>query len=134
LLLIQPLRDVRDDDPDVGIILGGPDSKQRRLLAVDLDRLFPEDHGHLVSEAAHQVLRPLENEIPPQVRKAQQGWAIRTRRRILRFILNWHSDAIQHFASHSAALKPVIVQRAGAGRGSVTSVNPNEFLACCSAT
>jgi hypothetical protein len=36
----------------------------------DIDRLFPEDDVHLAGETAHEMLRALEDEVPPQVRKA----------------------------------------------------------------
>ena len=96
---LMPFGKVRDDDPDVREAFGLADLEERRVsLAADVDRLFPEDDVMSLGEAAHQMLRPLEHEVPPQVRKADQGWALRIRRRGLGIRLNWHPDAIQHFS------------------------------------
>ena len=35
-------------------------------------RLFPEHHGHPFGEAGHEMLGPLEHEVPAQVRKAEK--------------------------------------------------------------
>jgi hypothetical protein len=44
------------------------------------------------------VLRPLEHEVPPQVRKANESWALLIRLRGLGFRRYWHPDASKHFS------------------------------------
>jgi hypothetical protein len=41
--------------------------------AAPIDRFFPEEHPPLGRKPFHQMLRPLRNKIPAQVRKADQG-------------------------------------------------------------
>ena len=72
-ILGHALRQVRNDDADARRVFGFPDLEESGLTRADLDRLLPEDHVHLAREAAHQVLRPLEHEVPPQVREANQS-------------------------------------------------------------
>ena len=44
-----------------------------RLLAIGFeDRLFPEENPMIAGESRHQVLGPLENEIPTKMRKTDQ--------------------------------------------------------------
>jgi len=62
--------EVRHDDAHAVGVVGFTHLKICGLPAPDLARLFPEDDVHLAREAAHQMLRPLEHEVPPQVRKA----------------------------------------------------------------
>ena len=68
----QPLRQVRGHDANVWKVLGLTDLKISGLALLDLDRLFPVNDRHLVREATHEVLRTLEHEVPPQVRKTEQ--------------------------------------------------------------
>ena len=70
-LIVQPFRKVRGSHADVREILGLPNLQEWRFASADVHRLFPIDHRHGPGEAAHQMLRPLEDEVPPQVRKAQ---------------------------------------------------------------
>ena len=100
-VLRHAFRQVRNDDPDVGRVLRLANLEVGRFLRADVDRLFPVDDVHLAGEAAHQMLRPLEHEVPPQVRKAQQGCGFRIRRRGLGFEFHWHPDARQHFRRSS---------------------------------
>jgi hypothetical protein len=52
--------------------LGAGTDVERRLVALAGDRLFPEDDPVIPGEAAHEVLRPLKDEIPPEVRETDQ--------------------------------------------------------------
>jgi hypothetical protein len=58
----------------------GADGPTRFGFEFAVDRLFPKDHAPLGREPAHQVLRPLEHEVPPQMRKADEGMVRRRRR------------------------------------------------------
>jgi hypothetical protein len=44
------------------------------------------------------MLRPLENEIPSQVRKADEGWPVRIGDNGIGFTFNRHPDARKHFS------------------------------------
>jgi len=43
------------------------------------------------------MLRTLEHEVPPQVRKTDQSCRVLIRDRGLGYTVNWHPDASQHF-------------------------------------
>ena len=86
-------REMRDDDPDVGKMLGFADPEVSGFARADVHRLFPVNDVHAAREAAHEVLRTLEHEVPPQVRKADECVGLRIRRRRLGFVLHWHPDA-----------------------------------------
>jgi hypothetical protein len=51
-----------------------------------------------LGEAAHQVLRPLEHEVPPQVRKAEQSSGFWIVTRELGSSFDRHPDTREHFS------------------------------------
>jgi hypothetical protein len=67
----QTVRQLRRDQDDAGFRAGG--DVQRRFVARVEHGLFPEDHAMVAREAAHQMLRPLKDEIPSKVRETDQG-------------------------------------------------------------
>jgi len=107
-ILGHPFRQVRNGDPDVGRVFGLADLEISGFPAADVDRLLPVNDRHLARKTAHQMLRPLEHEVPPQVRKADQGWGFGIRRRGLGFRLHRHPDARQHF---SFILRAIVAHR-----------------------
>ena len=98
-ILRHALRQMRHDDPEVRTDVSGTDLQKSGLVMADINRLLPIDDVHLPGEAAHQMLRPLEHEVPSQVRKTDQGRGLRIRRRVLGFELHWDPGASQHFRS-----------------------------------
>ena len=91
------LREVRNDDSHVGCVGRLADLQIGGFARKDLDRLLPENHIHVAREPAHQMLRPLEHEVPSQVRKANEGIGLRVRHRGLGFGRYWHPDTREHF-------------------------------------
>jgi hypothetical protein len=110
---------VGNDEADVARVLGLADLQICRLFRPDGHRFLPVDDRHLAGKAAHQMLRPLEHKVPPQVRKAQQCRWFVIRRRGLGFRLYWHPDASQHFRLSSVCCYPPI-ERAEGDSGSAT--------------
>jgi hypothetical protein len=76
------------------------------------------------------MLRPLEHEVPPQVRKADQSWSLRIRRRGLGFKLDWHPDARQHFPFNLRVVDYPTAERAERDFGSfgLIEVNGNSSI------
>src|SRR6185369_3625655 len=81
-----------------------------------------------------QMLRALEHEVPPQVRKADQSCGFWTRRRGLGFQLYWHPDASQHFPLNLRCMCCPTVERHDSHSGSATliEVNINSAMVQCS--
>ena len=67
---IPPVRHARPEHDHVIIGEGMVLEIGERVIAGDV--LFPEEHPPFRGEPLHQMLRPLRDEIPPQVRKADQ--------------------------------------------------------------
>src|SRR3954471_18491142 len=93
-----------NDQPDIRRVGGLADLQKGGLLGSDVDRLFPEDHIHVAREAAHQMLRALKHEVPPQVRKTNEGSGFARWHRVLGFRRYWHTGANQHFPLSSVLL------------------------------
>jgi len=65
------MRQAWRDQRDRSAIGGGADVERGRGAVFGIDRLFPHDDGSLAGEAGEEMLGALEDEFPPQVRKAQ---------------------------------------------------------------
>src|SRR6185437_1104679 len=133
-VLRHALRQMGDDDMDIRRVRGLADLQVRGLSRPDFDRFLPEDDVHGARKPAHQVLRPLEDEVPPQVRKAKESCDFRFRRRGLGIQLYWHPDASQHFSFNLHVVNYPRDERAEGhyGSESLIEINGNLLLLHCS--
>ena len=66
---VEPGREVRRQHDHAALLAGGDvDARRGRVV----DRLLPEQHVPFASEAAHQMLGTLEDEVPSKMTEAEQ--------------------------------------------------------------